>query len=36
VEKIGLRDSVVSTWDGAEIIVPNARLISEDVVSTGP
>jgi small-conductance mechanosensitive channel len=33
VERIGLRASIVSTWDGAEIIVPNARLISEDVVN---
>jgi len=33
VETIGMRASIVGTWDGAEIIVPNARLISEDVVN---
>ncbi len=33
VEKIGMRASVVSTWDGAEIIVPNAQLISEAVTN---
>ena len=33
VETIGMRASIVSTWDGAEIIVPNANLISEDVVN---
>ncbi|MGB5477527.1 MAG: mechanosensitive ion channel domain-containing protein [Thermoanaerobaculia bacterium] len=33
VEKIGMRASIVSTWDGAEIIVPNADLISNNVVN---
>jgi len=33
VEKIGMRASIVRTWDGAEIIVPNADLISNDVVN---
>ncbi len=33
VKQIGLRASVVSTWDGAEIVVPNANLISEDVIN---
>jgi potassium efflux system protein len=33
VEKIGMRATVVGTWDGAEIIVPNAQLISDKVVN---
>ena len=33
VEKIGMRATIVSTWDGAEVIVPNANLISEDVTN---
>jgi small-conductance mechanosensitive channel len=33
VTRIGMRSSLVSTWNGAEIIVPNARLVSEDVVN---
>ena len=33
VEKIGMRACVVSTWDGAEVIVPNANLISQDVTN---
>ena len=33
VEKIGMRASIVRTWDGAEIVVPNADLISNDVVN---
>ncbi len=33
VETIGMRASIVNTWEGAEIIVPNANLISEDVVN---
>jgi small-conductance mechanosensitive channel len=33
VENIGMRASIVSTWDGAEIIVPNANLISQDVTN---
>ena len=33
VETIGMRASIVSTWDGAEVVIPNANLISEDVVN---
>ena len=33
VEKIGMRASIISTWDGAEIIIPNSNLISESVVN---
>ena len=33
VENIGMRASIVSTWDGAEVIIPNASLISEDVTN---
>ena len=33
VEKIGMRASIVSTWDGAEVVVPNADLISEKVTN---
>jgi potassium efflux system protein len=33
IEQIGMRASIVSTWDGAEVIVPNANLISQDVTN---
>ncbi|MDX2436849.1 MAG: mechanosensitive ion channel [Acidobacteriota bacterium] len=33
VEKIGMRASIVSTWEGAEVVVPNADLISEKVTN---
>jgi potassium-dependent mechanosensitive channel len=33
VRRIGIRASVVSTWQGAEIIVPNAQLITERVTN---
>ncbi|MBD3853492.1 MAG: mechanosensitive ion channel, partial [Acidobacteria bacterium] len=33
VDKIGMRATTVSTWDGAEIIVPNASLISGNVTN---
>ena len=33
VETIGMRASIVSTWDGAEVVVPNADLISEKVTN---
>ena len=33
VERIGTRASIVRTWQGAEVIVPNADLISEQVVN---
>ncbi|MGB5296174.1 MAG: mechanosensitive ion channel domain-containing protein [Thermoanaerobaculia bacterium] len=31
VEKIGMRATVVSTWRGSELIVPNTKLIASDV-----
>jgi potassium efflux system protein len=33
VEHIGIRASVVRTWQGAEVIVPNANLISTEVIN---
>lgn len=33
VTDIGMRASVVRTWQGAEVIVPNANLISSEVVN---
>jgi small-conductance mechanosensitive channel len=33
VKRIGIRSSVVRTWRGAEIIVPNAQLVSERVTN---
>ncbi len=33
VRRIGIRSSVVRTFDGAEVIVPNANLISSEVVN---
>jgi potassium efflux system protein len=33
VEKIGMRASIVKTFQGAEVIVPNANLISAEVVN---
>ncbi len=33
VERIGMRSSTVRTWEGAEVIVPNATLISERVTN---
>jgi len=33
VKDIGMRASVVRTWDGAEVIVPNANLISSEVIN---
>jgi potassium efflux system protein len=33
VDKIGMRATTVSTWNGAEIIVPNANLISGNVTN---
>jgi potassium-dependent mechanosensitive channel len=33
VKRIGIRSSSVRTWQGAEVIVPNASLISEQVVN---
>jgi small-conductance mechanosensitive channel len=33
VSKIGTRASVISTYDGAEVIVPNNNLISNDLIN---
>jgi potassium efflux system protein len=33
VLRIGIRSSTVKTWQGAEIIVPNASLISSEVIN---
>ncbi len=33
VKRIGLRSSTVRTWEGAEVIVPNANLISNQVIN---
>jgi small-conductance mechanosensitive channel len=33
VRRIGIRSSTVRTWQGAEVIVPNGTLISEQVVN---
>ncbi len=33
VRRIGIRSSVVRTWQGAEIIVPNAQLVTERVTN---
>ncbi len=33
VRKIGIRSSVVRTFEGAEVIVPNANLISSEVIN---
>jgi small-conductance mechanosensitive channel len=33
VRRIGIRSSTVRTWEGAEVIVPNANLISDQVVN---
>jgi small-conductance mechanosensitive channel len=33
VKKIGVRSSKVSTFDGAEVVVPNTNLISNDLIN---
>ena len=33
VQRIGIRSSTVRTWEGAEVIVPNANFISEEVTN---
>ena len=33
IRRIGIRASVIHTWDGAEVIVPNGQLISEAVTN---
>jgi small-conductance mechanosensitive channel len=33
VQHIGIRSSIIKTWDGAEVIVPNGNLISNKVIN---
>lgn len=33
IKSIGIRASILRTWDGAEVVVPNASLTSNDVVN---
>ncbi len=33
IKHIGIRASVIRTWDGAEVIVPNGQLVSESVTN---
>lgn len=33
VKRIGMRSSTVRTWEGAEVIVPNGNLVSNDVIN---
>lgn len=33
IQRIGIRSSTVRTWQGAEVIVPNANFISEEVTN---
>jgi small-conductance mechanosensitive channel len=33
IRRIGIRASVIRTWDGAEVIVPNGQLVSESVTN---
>jgi small-conductance mechanosensitive channel len=33
VRRIGVRSSTVRTWEGAEVIVPNSKLIDEEVTN---
>jgi small-conductance mechanosensitive channel len=33
VKRIGMRSSTIRTWKGAEVIVPNGNLISNDVIN---
>ncbi len=33
VKNIGMRASIVATWEGAEVIVPNANFISSEVIN---
>lgn len=33
IKSIGIRASILRTWDGAEVVVPNASLISSEVVN---
>jgi small-conductance mechanosensitive channel len=34
IRRIGIRASVVRTWDGAEVVVPNGSLVSEPLVNS--
>jgi small-conductance mechanosensitive channel len=36
VKRIGIRASVISAWNGSDIIVPNGKLISESVTNWTP
>jgi small-conductance mechanosensitive channel len=33
VKRIGIRSSIIKTWDGAEVIVPNGNLISNKLIN---
>jgi len=33
IRSIGIRASILRTWDGAEVVVPNAALVSNEVVN---
>ena len=33
IERIGIRASVVRTWDGAEVVVPNGNLVSDPLTN---
>ena len=33
IRRIGIRASVIHSWDGAEVIVPNGKLVSETVTN---
>lgn len=33
VKRIGIRFSIIGTWSGAEVIVPNGQLISKKIVN---
>jgi len=33
VRRIGMRSSTVRTWSGAEVILPNSKLVSENVIN---
>jgi potassium efflux system protein len=33
VRRIGIRSSIIKTWDGAEVIVPNGNLISNKLIN---
>jgi len=33
VEEIGIRSSIIKTYDGSEVIVPNGKLISEELIN---